>query len=199
MGEFFVYSFFFGTLLMLFPVFVDADIYLDARENRGWFSLSLYHFFRVFGGYAQLRGEGIVFHLSKKKAIILPYGEMSNARKKFEITKGFQLMRFHQLLESGGAQDAKSILLAAGLSAVGGAAYAFLKESNAALSFRSRVIFYNRPCLKASLGVTAVMNGLVITIALTKKTMEGFLKWMRKRRSTVSLRKLRKNLRASSM
>lgn len=174
MGEFFVYSFFFGTLLMLFPVFVDADIYLDARENRGWFSLSLYHFFRVFGGYAQLRGEGIVFHLSKKKAIVLPYGEMSNARKKFEITKGFQLMRFHQLLESGGAQDAKSILLAAGLSAVGGAAYAFLKESNAALSFRSRVIFYNRPCLKASLGVTAVMNGLVITIALTKKQWRGF-------------------------
>ena len=199
MGEFFVYSFFFGTLLMLFPVFVDADIYLDARENRGWFSLSLYHFLRLFGGYAQLRQEGIVFHLSKKKAIVLPYGEMSNARKKFEITKGFQLMRLHQLLETGGAQNAKSILLAAILSALGGTAYAFLREKRAALSFQSRVIFYNRPCLKASIGVTAVMNGLVIGIALAKKTMEGFIKWMRKRKSTVSLKKLRKNLRASSM
>lgn len=199
MGEFFVYSFFFGTLLMLFPVFVDADIYLDARENRGWFSLSLYHFLRLFGGYAQLRQEGIVFHLSKKKAIVLPYGEMSNARKKFEITKGFQLMRLHQLLETGGAQNAKSILLAAILSALGGTAYAFLREKHAALSFQSRVIFYNRPCLKASIGVTAVMNGLVIGIALAKKTMEGFIKWMRKRKSTVSLKKLRKNLRASSM
>ena len=50
MGEFFVYSFFFGTLLFLFPIFVDADLYLDACENRGWFSISLYHRLRLFGG-----------------------------------------------------------------------------------------------------------------------------------------------------
>ena len=57
MGEFFVYSFFFGTLLFLFPIFVDADLYLDAYENRGWFSISLYHRLRLFGGYAEVRGE----------------------------------------------------------------------------------------------------------------------------------------------
>lgn len=197
MGEFFVYSFFFGALLLVFPVFVNADVYLDARENRGWFSLSLYHRLRLFGGYAELRAEGFVFHLTRKKAIVLPYAELSNARKKFEVTKGFQLSRFHQVLEVGGAQDARSILFAAALSAAGGTAYSLLREQNAALSFRSRAIFHNEPCLKGSVRVTAVMNGLVLTAALTKKGMEGFLKWMKKRRSTVSLKRLRKNLRAS--
>ena len=196
MGEFFVYSFFFGTLLFFFPVFVNADVYLDAKENRGWFSVSLYHKLRLIGGYAEVRSEGAVFHLTKKKAVILPYAEMADARKKFEVTKGFQLCRFHQILEVGGARDARSILFAALFSAASGTAYALLCERKAFLSFRSKAIFHNEPCLKGCVQIAAAMNGLVISAALVKKGMEGFLKWMRKRKSTVSLRRLRKNLRA---
>ena len=199
MGEFFVYSFFLGALLFLFPICVNADVYLDAHENRGWFSVSLYHRLRLFGGYAELRGEGFVFHLTKKKAVVLSYAELAAARKKFEVTKGFQLCRFHQILEIGGAQDARSILLAAALSAAEGTAYALLHEQNAGLSFRSRAIFHNEPCLKGCVRIAAIMNGLVISIAFMKKTLEEILKWMKKRKSTVSLKRLRKNLRASSM
>ncbi len=193
MGEFFVYSFFFGAILFLMPVYVSADLYLDAAENRGWFSVSLYHTLRLFGGYAELRGEGLVLHLSEKKAVIVPFSEMAGARKKFEVTKGFQLCKFHQLLETGGAQNANSILFAAFFTAASGIAYAFLHEKSAFLSFRSRTILYNRPCLKGSIGICAVMNGLVLTIAFAKKATEEFLKWMKQRKSTASLKKLRKD------
>lgn len=199
MGEFFVYSFFFGTLLFLFPIFVDADLYLDAYENRGWFSISLYHRLRLFGGYAEVRGEGFVFHLSKKKAVILPYGEMSNAKKKFEVTKGFQPVRFHQLLEIGGARDARSVVFAALFSAVSGATYSVLHEKYEALSFRNTAVLHQGACLKGSIRISAAMNILVLGMALTKKIMEDFLKWMKKRKSTASWKKLQKSLRASSM
>ena len=83
MGEFFIYSFFFGMLGFLFPVFVYLDGYADTSENKLWFSLSVYKFFKVFGGYAQIKKEGLVFHITDKKAIILPYAEMTDTRKKF--------------------------------------------------------------------------------------------------------------------
>ena len=198
MGEFFVYSFFAGIVFLLFPIVADVDLYLDAQENRGWFSVSLYHRLRLFGGYAQLKPEGIVFHLTKKKALILPYAEMADARKKFELTRGFQICKYHQVLEFGGAHDARSILIAALFSAFGSAAYAMIREKYAFLSFRSGVIFHTKPCLKGSIRVAAVMNGLVLGIALLKKSLEELIKWMKKRKSTVSLKRLRKNLRVSS-
>ena len=93
MGEFFVYSFFLGALLFLFPICVNADVYLDAHENRGWFSVSLYHRLRLFGGYAELRGEGFVFHLTKKKAVVLPYAELAATRKKVRGDEGISAVQ----------------------------------------------------------------------------------------------------------
>ncbi|MFQ7036068.1 MAG: hypothetical protein ACLRTQ_10580 [Candidatus Borkfalkia sp.] len=40
--------------------------------------------------------EGIAFHLTKKKAVLLPYKELGNTRKKFEITDGFQVYSYHR-------------------------------------------------------------------------------------------------------
>ena len=199
MGEFFVYSFFLGTLMLLFPIFTDVDVYLDAYENRGWFSLSLYHVLRLFGGYAQLRSEGLVFHLTKKKAVILPYSGMADARKKFEVTKGFQFMRFHQIIETGGAQNAASALLASVFFAIDGTAYAILHEKYPFLSIRNVAVLHHERCLKGCIRITAVMNGLVLVVALTKKILEEMIKWMKKRKSMYSWKKLQKNLRASSM
>lgn len=192
MGEFFVYSFFFGALLLLFPIRAGAEVYFDAAENRAWFCISLFRL-RLFGGYAELRGEGIVFHLTQKKAVILSYSQLSGARKKFEITKGVQLMRLHRVMEFGGAHNAAMMAFAALFSAAGGAVYAVLKEMQPALSYKSRAIFYPHSCLKGSMELVALMNGLVILTALAKMGMEGVSQWIRQRRWTIFSKKLRKN------
>ena len=186
MGEFFVYSFFFGELFTFFPVFVYADFYLGVAANKGWFSLSLYHRLRLLKGYAQLRREGIVFHLTKKKAFILPFAEMSSARKKFEITQGFQPWRFHQVLEMGGAEDVRMCMIAAAIRAFGGALYGIAKEKYATISLQNNVILYEESRLRVSVQTATVFNGLVLSMALGKTILEGIIEWMRKKRSTAS-------------
>lgn len=198
MGEFFVYSFFAGAVLLLFPVFLYADIYADLTENRAWFCISLFHKIKLFGGYAQVKAEGFVFHLTKRKAVLLPFSELSAARKRFEITKGFQLWRFHQIVETDGANQPKGVMIAALLCLATGTAFSVLHEKHAFLSLKSRALLHNEPCLKISLRAAMVMNGLVLAIALAKKLLEGVIEWTKKRKSTASWRKLRKNLRASS-
>ena len=186
MGEFFVYSFFFGALFTFLPVFVYADFYLDVAVNKGWFSLSLYHRLRLLKGYAQLRREGIVFHLTKKKAFILPFAEMSSARKKFEITQGFQPWRFHQVLEMGGAEDVRMCMIAAAIRTFGGALYGIAKEKYATISLQNNVILYEESRLRVSVQTATVFNGLVLSMALGKTILEGIIEWMRKKRSTAS-------------
>ena len=198
MGEFFVYSFFVGMFFYLFPIFVYIDGYLDVAENKFWFSISLFRFFRVFGGYLQIKKEGLVFHLTKKKAILIPFKQMGATRKKFEITQGFQLWRFHQNVETGGANRLSGIMIAALLQSASGAVFSAMQTMHPFLSLKSGLILTEQNVLKITVQTAFVFNGLVISIATTKKTLEVILNWIREKRLTASWKKRRSSSQASS-
>ncbi len=189
MGEFFVYSLFFGTLLFLFPIFVYLDAYADVAENKCYFSLSLFKYLKVFGGYLQFKKEGIVFHLTKKKAVILPYRQIAPMRKKFEITKGFQLTRFHQIVESGGEGSPAGVLFASALQVLSGQTFSVMQTLHPFLSLKNGVLLREERTFKITLQAATVFNGLILSIAIGKKLLEAFLKWIRKKRSTASWKK----------
>ncbi len=188
MGEFFVVSTFLGALLLFFPVFVDFHLYVDVRENKASFALSPFGL-RIVGGYAELRREGIAIHLTEKFAILLPYAGMRDTRKYFEITYGFQLYRFRQVVETGGAEKISGLLLAAALQAAGGAAFAVLRTRHPFLELENGTLLAQTPCLKVSLMTTTVFNGLILAIAIGKKLLEALINWIRKRKSTQSWKK----------
>ncbi len=190
MGEFFVWSTFFGALLFFFPVFVGFDAYINVRENRAYFALSVFGL-RVLGGYGELYRDGAAIHLTKKFAIFLPYDKMGDTRKYFEITDGFQLYKFHQIVETGGADSVYGILLATVLQAGGGAAFAYLRTKHPFLSLKNGTVLTDETCLKLTLESITVFNGLVLTLAITKKALEGFLNWIRNKKLTASWKKQR--------
>ncbi len=193
MGELFVYSAFLGTLFFFFPVFVYLDSYVDARENKCWFALSLFKFFKVFGGYLQIKKEGLVFHITQKKALILPYKQMAPMRKKFEVTKGFQLYRFHQIVETGGEGEPSGVFIGALLMTLGGQIFSAMHTLHPFLSLKNGVLLTETPNLKLSVQAVTVFNGLILSIAIGKKLLEAFLNWIRKKRSTASWKKRHSN------
>ena len=189
MGELFVYSAFLGTLFFLFPIFVYIDAYVDAAENKCWFALSLFKFFKIFGGYLQIKKEGLVFHITKKKAVILPYKQMAPMRKKFEVTKGFQLYRFHQIVETGGEGSPQGVIIAAVLQSLSSQIFSVMQTLHPFLSLKNGVLLTENPRLKLSVQFVTVFNGLVVSIAIGKKLLEAFLNWIRKKRLTASWKK----------
>lgn len=192
MSEFFVYFGFFGALLYFLPVFLFADVYLDVRENKCWFSLSLYKHFKIYGGYAQMEPDGIALHLTKKKAVFVPYAQMTDTRKKFEITKGFQLWRFHQIIETGGAERIYGIFLATLFQSAIAAVFSVLQTQHPFLSLKNSTLLVENPTLKVTLETALIFNGPVITVALIKKLLEAIINWIRTRKS-IALWKKRQN------
>ena len=190
MGELFVYSLFFGVLLFFFPVFVYADGYVDAAENKAWFALCLYRRLKVFGGYGELLHDGVALHLTDKKAVFLPYAQMADTRKKFEIAKGFQLWRYHQIVEIGGAEKLYGVMLAAALQTAGCAAFSVLKTRYPFVSLKNNILLNENAVLKLSVQQATVFNLFILTLALVKKLLEAFLKWIKEKRSTASWKRL---------
>ncbi len=193
MGEFFVYSFFTGILLFLFPVFVHTDVYVDIRENRTNFSVRLFRLIKIVGGYIKLKTDGIAIHLSEKKAAFFSFSKMLEPRRRFQITDGIQLYKFHQIIETGGAQTIWGIMIASTLQSFGGAAYAVLKTKHPFLSLKNGTLLAEKPCLKYSAQIVVIINGLVIAIALIKKLLEVIINWNRKKRLTAFLKKQQSN------
>ena len=196
MGELLVFSLFFGTFFFLLPIFVYADAYVDVKENKCWFALSLYKFFKVFGGYLQITKDGIAFHLSEKKAVILPYQQMAPMRKKFEVTKGFQLYRFHQIIETGGEGRPAGVVMAAMLRSLASAVGSVMTSLHPFLSIKSGVLLTERTDLKLTVQAVTIFNGLILSVAFGKKILEAIINWIRKQRSTALWKRRRSSLRA---
>ena len=67
---------FVGFTFFLFPIFINLNAFVDIGQKKGCFGIYLMRFIKIFGGYATLYNQGIVFHLTKNKAILLPYREL---------------------------------------------------------------------------------------------------------------------------
>ena len=189
MGEFFIVSAFLGALLFIFPQYMRVEAHLDVQENKCWFFGGLYRHIKIFGGYGQLEPDGIALHITKKKAFFIPYDKMADTRKKFEITQGFQLLSFHQVLETGGAESVYGVMLGALSNSVTGTLFSVLQTRHPFLSLKNNLLLTNRSELKITLQSEVVFNGLVLTIALTKKLLEVIINWIRTKKSIASLKK----------
>ncbi len=189
MGEFFIASVFVGTLLLLLPVYLRVDAYLDVKENKCWFSISLYKHLKIFGGYGEVIKDGIAIHVTKKKAILISFGKMTETKQKFDIAKGFQLIRFHTILETGGADTVYGLMLGAAITATSGGIFSVLQTKHPFLSLKSNSLLTNHACVKLSLQADTVFNGLIVIVAITKKLLEALINWIRTKKSTASWKK----------
>ena len=100
------------------------------------------------------------------------------------------------VLELGGADDVRMCMVAAAIRAIGGTLYGIAKEKYAAISLQNNVILYHEARLRISAQAATVFNGLVLSMAVGKKFLEGIITWMKERRSTALWKRRRRSSQA---
>ena len=83
------------------PVVQTLNAYGDLNAKKLTFSLYLFGFIRLIGGYVTSYKGGVAVHVSKKKAILLPYSGMDDERKKFAFVRTFHLLSLAETSETG--------------------------------------------------------------------------------------------------
>ncbi len=89
------------AFLLFFPIVFETDIHFDVNRKKCAFAVFLYKKLKLIGGYAATYQGGIALHVSPKKAILIPYSEINNERKKFSFVKTFRLVAFTLTTETG--------------------------------------------------------------------------------------------------
>ncbi len=100
-------SFFFffniiNFIVQLFlPIPLKTNVHYDMNRRKFCFSVYLFYFIRIFGGYIATYKGGLALHISNKKAILLPYAQINNERKRFSFVKTFRLKSLTITTETG--------------------------------------------------------------------------------------------------
>ncbi len=87
--------------ILFFPIYLETDAHYDMNRRKFTFALYAYKSIPLIGGYAATYAGGVALHVSKKKAILIPYSKVNSERKKFSFVKTFRLKSFILTTESG--------------------------------------------------------------------------------------------------
>ncbi len=87
--------------LLFFPIYLETDAHYDMNRRKFTFAVYAYKFIPIIGGYVATYSGGLALHVSKRKAILIPYSKLNSERKKFSFVKTFRLKTFLLTTESG--------------------------------------------------------------------------------------------------
>ena len=157
-------------VFLLFPIFVRINVFADAADRKIYFSLYLLRIFKLYGVYMTFGKEGLTFHLTNKKAVLLPYREMVDTRKKFEITKGFLVLKYGQVAEIGISENAAlGVLVVSAVNIITGIWAGYLAANKNCGACTGDIILHeDRNCLKFSLSAIVMFNFAILLLAGAK-------------------------------
>ena len=88
-------------ILLFFPIFLETDAHYDVNRRKFAFSVFLYKWIKLIGGYIATYQGGLALHISEKKAIVIPYSDLDSERKRFSFIRTFHLYSFILTTETG--------------------------------------------------------------------------------------------------
>lgn len=173
--------FFFVLILLLlcvilfFPIYIETNAHYDMNRRKLTLGVYLYKFLRIFGGYLATYSGGIAFHVSKKKAMLIPYSQVNAERKRFSIFRTFRLKSIRLTVETG-AEYLLPIAMMHELLQT----YSSLK-SERSFSCRNVLWLNNGDLLRISLQFTVYFNLYIILRFIYKVLKEKIIRSCRKK------------------
>ena len=87
-------------ILLFFPIYLEVNLHFDMNRRKLTFSIYGYKLIKIIGGYIATYTGGLAAHISKTKAVIIPYVDLNKERKRFSFFKFLQLKRLHLAIET---------------------------------------------------------------------------------------------------
>ncbi len=87
--------------LLFFPIYLETNMHYDMNGKKLAFSVKAYKTVQLVGGYIATYKGGLAAHLSDKKAVLIPYTDLDNERKRFSVFRTFRLKSLVITTETG--------------------------------------------------------------------------------------------------
>lgn len=89
------------TILLFFPIVLEAAAHYDMNRKKFAFALYAYKTWKLIGGYVTTYPGGFAVHVAPDKAVLKPYSGMEKDRKRFSFVRGFRIKSLSLTTETG--------------------------------------------------------------------------------------------------
>lgn len=176
-----IYAVTIAAVLLIFPNFLKLRFLYDKSCKKMFFAVHIDKI-RILGGYAERIKEGFAFHISEKKAFIMPYRSLIGMKSNFNLRKDYFIREIKFLTELGSEKFPQIPFMFAVASNILTDIYGAVRNSEEIhTEFRNDVLLYeNENVLKISAEIEVVFNLLTILITLSKLLLRKIENGLRK-------------------
>ena len=161
-----------GFIIIVFPFFIRLDIIFNNTSKKLFVKVYIFGIM-VLKSYAELINEGVIFHLTKRKAVIFPFKNAVNIRKKFKPIKDFHFINFDFLIEIGNDKQPMNAFTKGFLiNYLYQNVKWFLYHKKPYLDVNTIIKIYNEEVFNIYNSTTIVFNLLIIIISFIKIIVE---------------------------
>lgn len=169
--------------IIIFPIFLSGNFNISQQKLKLFYKLKLFRIFTILKGYAEFINEGIIIHLTKRKAVIIPFENLFEVKKKVEPLKDYHLISCSFNAEIGNKENIfEPLSTAFTLNYIYNYIKWFLYHKKP--YFKSNVkieVFDSKDVFELYLNGTVVFNLLMVLISIIKILMGKLLNAFTKR------------------
>ena len=81
-------------ILLIFPIYLNEYLYFSIETKKLFFSIKIFKVIKILSGYAEVKKDGIFIHLTRKKAILIPYSSLTSMKKKVKPLKDYHIIKW---------------------------------------------------------------------------------------------------------
>ena len=88
-------------VILVFPIFTRIKVKFDKNTPKLYYKISFFGIINVINGYAQFLNDELIFHLTKRKAVIVKSSDVLSIRKKFKPLRDYHLIKLNCIINLG--------------------------------------------------------------------------------------------------
>lgn len=166
----FIFAF---IIVLIFPVFLTAYFYIDGNKKQLYFCLKIFSKIKILSGYIQFIKDGIAIHLTKKKAIIIPYLIKFDLQKTYKLAKEYNVIQFFSIIEHGNVDLIEKYKISMLYSSINNLICPIIQYRKQYLKIKNDLILYElNSKIKVTIKFVLVFNLISIISTIIKIILE---------------------------
>lgn len=150
-------------------MFLNVKLFFNKELKQLFFVINLFNL-KIFGGYAQIVSDGIVIHLTKYYAIIIPFKSLLGINKKVKPLKDYHVIKFNCVIDTGNNNETlKSLSYIYTTQFLFEKFKWYIKNKKPYVRLKQEINLYEgKNLLNVSLNTTVIFNFLMIILSVLK-------------------------------
>ena len=170
-------------VLLIFPIFINIKLFFCKENKKLFFAINCF-MFTIIGGYVEQIKEGFAIHVTKNKAIIIPYKKVLGLKSSVKPLKDYHFIKLNMEIDIGNDDNiVASLSIAYIINYVHAIIKGYINQIKPYVVFNQNVnVIENSETFNIKIDSLILFNLLMVLLSLVKIFVEKIINEFRNKK-----------------